>query len=208
MRYDTGGLRKEQRRISEKVVVKDHLPRRIGTIAGFDTGYSGNKAKTAGVVLDYETFEILEKRTTKTTVRFPYIPTFLTFREGPPVIELYKKFEIEPDVLMFNGQGIAHPFRAGLASHVGVLIGKPSIGVAQKRLVGEYREPERKMEYSRLLFNGEQVGWVLKSKEGCRPVFISPGHMVSLQKSLEICLHCLRGRKLPEPLALAHELSK
>ncbi len=208
MRYDTEGLREEQRRISERVVVEDHLPRRIGTIAGLDISYSGNKAKTAGVVLEYETLEILEKQTIRATVRFPYIPTFLTFREGPPLIELYKKFEMEPDVLMFNGQGIAHPLRAGLASHVGVLVGKPSIGVAQNRLVGEYREPERTMEYWGLFLNGEQVGWVLKSKEGCRPVFVSPGHMVSLEKSLEICLHCLRGRKLPEPLALAHELSK
>ncbi len=88
------------------------------------------------------------------------------------------------------------------------MIRKPSIGVAQNRLVGEYKEPSKERVFERLMFEGEQVGWALRSKEGCRPLFVSPGHRVSLQRSLGICLHCLKGRKLPEPLAIADGLSK
>ncbi len=208
MKYDLEGMRDEQKRISGKIILEDRLPEKIRTIAGFDIGYSGGKAKVAGVVLDYETLEILEKKVMETPVRFPYIPTFLTFREGPPVIECYRKLKRKPDILMFNGQGIAHPLRAGLAAHVGVLIGKPSMGVAQKRLVGEYKEPKQEGEFSKLVFDGEQIGWVALSKAKCRPIFVSPGHMVSLETSLAICLHCLKGRKLPEPLVLAHNFSK
>jgi deoxyribonuclease V len=208
MKYDVEGMREEQGRISERVLTEDRLPRRIGTIGGFDIGYSGKKAKVAGVVLDYGSMEIVEKKVIETGVSFPYVPTFLTFREGPLVIKVYEKLRKKPDVLMFNGQGIAHPLRAGLASHVGVLLGKPSVGVAQRRLVGEYKEPNGVNGFERLIFKGEQVGWVLLSKAKCRPVFVSPGHMVSLRRALGICLCCLGGRKLPEPLALAHEFSK
>ncbi|NIO22854.1 MAG: endonuclease V [Candidatus Aenigmarchaeota archaeon] len=208
MRHDIEGMREEQRRIAKRVVIEDRLPKRIKTIGGFDTGYSGGRAKVAGVVLDYKTLEILERKTFETSVRFPYVPTFLTFREGPLLVRVYRKLKTKPDILMFNGQGIAHPLRAGLASHVGVLLGKPSVGVAQKRLIGEYREPRGRDDFKRLIFEGKQVGWVLRSKEGCKPIFVSPGHRVSVQRSLSVCVYCLGGRKLPEPLALAHEFSK
>lgn len=208
MRPDIEKLREEQKRISESVVVGDRLPRRVRTIAGFDIGYSGGKAKVVGVVLDYKTLEVIEKKVIETGIDFPYVPTFLTFREGPPIIRVYGKLKRKPDILMFNGQGISHPLRAGLASHMGVLLGKPSVGVAQKKLVGEYEEPKGVNGFERLMLEGEQVGWVLLSKENCRPLFVSPGHMVSLRRSLSICMYCVRGRKLPEPLALAHEFTK
>lgn len=208
MRPDVEKLREEQKKISEGVLIEDRLPRKIRTIAGFDIGYSGDRAKATGVVLDYGNLKILEKKTIETKIEFPYIPTLLTFREGPPIVKVYEKLRKKPDVIMFNGQGIAHPLRVGLASHVGVLIGKPSIGIAQSRLVGEYEEPKGVNEFSRLFFEGKQVGWVLRSKEDCKPIFISPGHMISLQRSLSICIYSLIGRKMPEPLAFAHEFSK
>ena len=208
MKPDTEKLREEQRRISEKVIIKDLLPRKIKTIGGFDIGYSKGKAKVSGVVLDYEDLELIERKIMETKISFPYVPTFLTFREGPPLIRVYGRLETKPDVLMFNGQGISHPLRAGLASHVGVLLGKPSIGVAQNKLVGEYKEPSKERVFERLMFEGKHVGWVLRSKEGCRPIFVSPGHKVSLQRSLGVCLHCLKGKKLPEPIAMADEFTK
>jgi deoxyribonuclease V len=198
MRHDIEKLRGEQKRISESVVVEDRLPRRIRTIGGFDIGYSRSKAKVAGVVLDYGNMEIIEKKVIETSISFPYVPTFLTFREGPPLIEVYRKLRNKPDVLMFNGHGTSHPLRAGLASHV----------VAQGRLVGEYEDPKDVDDFSKLMLEGEQVGWVLLSKAKCRPIFVSPGHMVSMRRALSICLYCLGERKLPEPLALAHDFAK
>ncbi len=205
---DTGALRKAQLEISRKVLVRDVLPRRIRTIGGFDVAYRNGYALSAGVVLDFETLEIVEKKLIRSRADFPYIPTFLSFREGPPIIKTYKNLENTPDILMINGQGIAHPLRAGLASHIGVVLGKPSIGVAQRRLVGEFREPESTGDVSQLFYEGLQVGWVLKSAPRSRPIFISPGHMISLETSLKIVKKCLKGRKLPEPLVLAHKLSK
>jgi len=202
------GMREEQRRISGMVLVEDRLPKRIRTIGGFDIGYSGKKAKVVGVVLDYGSLEMVEKKVIETSVGFPYIPTFLSFREGPPIVKVYEKLKRKPDVLMLNGQGIAHPLGVGLASHVGVLLGKPSVGVAQNRLIGEYQEPRGVNDFERLMFRGEQVGWVLRSKENCKPIFVSPGHCVSLKRSLSICMYCVRGRRLPEPLAFAHEFTK
>lgn len=208
MRYSIEEMREEQKKIAKRVAIEDRLPKRIRTVGGFDIGYSRTKAKAAGVVLDYENMEVLEKKIIERRIDFPYVPTFLTFREGPPLIEVYRKLRKKPDVLLFNGQGISHPLGVGLASHVGVLLEKPSIGVAQKKLVGEYKEPGREGGFERLMFEGKHVGWVLRSKEGCRPIFVSPGHNVSLQKSLEICMHCLKGRKLPEPIVLADQFSK
>jgi len=208
MRVETEGLREEQKKIAERVIVEDRLPKKIKTIGGFDIGYSGTKAKAVGVVLDYGSLEMIERKVIETKIDFPYIPTFLTFREGPPIVKVYRKLRKKPDVLMFNGQGVAHPLRVGLASHAGVLLGKPSVGVTQNKLVGEYKEPKNEGEFERLFFEGEQVGWVLLSKRGCKPIFISPGHRVSLQRSLSICIYSLRGKKMPEPLALAHEFSK
>ncbi len=205
--FDLDKLRKEQLEISKKVVLVDKPPKKIKTAGGFDVSYSKEKAHSAGVVLDFENLEIVEKRIVKTYARFPYIPTFLSFREGPLIMKAYEGLKTKPDVLMINGQGIAHPLRAGLATHVGVLLNKPTIGVAQKRLVGEYKIPKKPGEYSKLIFEGKQVGWVFKTKKGCNPIFVSSGHMVSLEKSLNIARECMRNSKLPEPLRFAHELS-
>jgi deoxyribonuclease V len=201
-------LRKKQRGIAKKIVLDDFLPNKIKTIGGFDIAYSKDQAYAAGVTLDYETLEIIESKVIISKVNFPYISTFLTFREGPGIRKVYEKLTRKPDILMFNGQGIAHPLQAGLASHLGVLLNKPSIGVAQSKLVGEYKEPKKPKEFSELFFEGKQVGWVLKTKEDCKPIFISPGHKISMERSLGICLHCLKNHKLPEPIRLAHTLAE
>ncbi|UCC91917.1 MAG: endonuclease V [Candidatus Aenigmatarchaeota archaeon] len=205
---DLDNMRKEQLEISKKVILTDKTPGEIKTIWGFDVSYSGEKAYSAGVVLDSETLELIEKRVVKTRAEFPYIPTFLSFREGPLIMKAYERLKNKPDVLIINGQGVAHPLRAGLATHVGVILNKPTIGIAQKRLVGEHEIPENPGDFSKLVFKGEQVGWFLKTKKFCNPIFVSPGHMISLEKTLDIAKKCVKSSKLPEPLRLAHGLSK
>lgn len=197
-------LRKKQKEIAKKVILEDDFSERIKTIAGFDLAFKDDTAFVAGVLLDYETLITREIKIIKTKLPFPYIPTFLTFREGPPIIKLYKKLKTMPGIMMINGQGISHPLRCGIASHVGVLLDTPSIGVAQSRLCGEYKEPKEVGDHSLLKYEGKSVGYVYKSKKNCRPIFISPGHRISLKSSLEIVKNCMKNFKLPTPLYLAH----
>ncbi len=112
--------------------------------------------------------------------------------------------KIKPDVILINGQGIAHPLRCGIASHVGVSLDVPSIGVAQSKLCGEYKEPKEVGHYTSIIYNGKKVGYVYKSKENCKPIFVSPGHKVSSRTSLKIVTSCIGKYKLPIPLRMAH----
>jgi len=146
----------------------------------------------------------MEIKIIKTHLDFPYIPTFLSFREGYPIIKLYKKLKTKPDIMIINGHGIAHPLFCGIATHVGVLLDKPTIGVAQSRLCGDYREPKRLGDCSKITYKGMIVGYVYKSKEKCKPIFVSPGHRISLKSCLRIVKKCIKTHKLPLPLAIAH----
>jgi deoxyribonuclease V len=195
-------LIKIQEHIAKKVSLKNGFSK-IKTIAGFDVAYLGEKAKVCGVVLDYRNLEIKEIVTHKFMAEFPYIPTFLSFREGPPIIEVYKMFKIKPDVLMIDGHGIAHPRKAGLASYIGVLLNKPTIGVAKSRLIGEYKEPKKPFSATKLMLGKNQIGWVLKSGKNYKPIFISPGHKISFRSSLKITMRCIKDEKLPEPIRIA-----
>ena len=197
-------LRKKQKEIAKRIILEDDFPKPIKTIAGFDLAFKDDTAFVAGILLDYENLYTREIKIIKTKLSFPYIPTFLTFREGPPIIKLYKKLKTKPDIIMINGQGIAHPLYCGIASHVGVLLDTPSIGVAQNRLCGEYKEPKDVGDHSPLMYEGKTIGYVYKSKKNCRPIFISPGHRISLKSSLEIVKNCIRDLKLPVPVHLAH----
>jgi len=197
-----------QERISKKVILKDKFTKRIKTIAGFDLAFFNDKAVVTGVVLDYKSLYVKEIKTIETRVSFPYVPTFLTFREGPPIRKVYKKLKIKPDVIMVNGQGIAHPIFCGIASHVGVLLDKPSIGVAQSRLVGEYKVPIKVGDFSPIVYQNKKVGYAYKSKENCKPILISLGHRVSVDTALKITKKTIKNHKLPEPIYLAHSISK
>jgi len=161
-------------------------------------------AFVAGVVLDYKNLETIEIKIIKTHLDFPYTPTFLSFREGPPIINLYKKLKTRPDVLIINGHGISHPLFCGIASHIGVLLDKTTIGVAQNRLCGNYKEPKKIGDFSKIYYKNRIVGYVYKSKESCRPIFISPGHKISLKSVLNTVKNCIKTNKLPLPLSIAH----
>jgi len=200
-------LIKIQKQIAKRVVLKDDFSRPIKTIAGFDLAFFDDKAVATGVVLDYKHLHVKEIKTIEIGVLFPYISTFLTFREGPPITKVYKKLKLKPDIMMINGQGIAHPLFCGIASHVGVLLDKPSIGVAQSKLVGDYTEPVKLGSYSLIKFKNRNVGYAYKSKENCRPILISPGHRISADISLKITKKCIKNHKLPEPIFIAHSIS-
>jgi deoxyribonuclease V len=200
-------LRKLQKRIAKKVILKDKFSKLIKTIAGFDLAFSNDNSIATGVVLDYKSLHVKEIKSLIINLSFPYVPTFLTFREGPPIIKVYKKLKIKPDVMMINGQGICHPLFCGIASHIGVLLNVPSIGVAQSRLVGKCREPIKVGTYSSIKYQNKKVGYAYKSKENCKPILISPGHRISTGTSLKITKKCIKNHKLPEPILIAHKIS-
>lgn len=142
------------------------------------------------------------------SIRFPYIPGFLSFREIPPLLKAFKKLTVLPDVILCDGQGIAHPRRIGLASHLGVTLGKPSIGCAKNKLCGTHNTlPFEKGSWVPLIHEGSVVGVVYRSREGVKPIYISPGHLTDIPSSIALVELCLGRYRIPEPLRRAHMLS-
>jgi len=194
---------KTQQCLSQKIILEDRLPPKIKTVAGVDVSYIGRWGIGAVVVLDYESLEILETRVATCQVKIPYIPTLLSFREIPPAVAAIKKLKIQPDVFLVDAQGFAHPFRCGFASHLGLILSKPTIGAAKSRLIGTPVEVDGA---TFLLDKGETIGAVLTKRQSGKPVFVSVGHMVSLETAIKIVKHCIKDR-IPEPLLQAHKLA-
>jgi len=197
------GIQEDLRR---KLVLED-TPGDPRIVAGVDVSFSRARDLlfAAVVVLEAESLEIVEIASAALKPVFPYIPGLLTFREGPVVLEAYRRLATEPDLLMFDGQGIAHPRGLGLASHVGVLLDKPSIGCAKSRLVGEFKEPKQKRGAMRTLSLGrKKVGVVLRTKDNTKPLFVSPGHRITVETAAARVLDAGRGYRLPEPTRRAH----
>lgn len=188
-----------QRGLAKKVILADGFSR-VKWVAGVDSAFLGEKLISAAVSIGKN----VEKKHSICNLEDHYQPGFLMFTEGPCMVEALRLLENQPDLIFVDGHGIAHPRRSGLASYVGVMMNLPSIGVAKKLLVGEYKEPKRKNDARPLFIGEEQVGWVLKSGKSFSPIFISPGHLVSLKSALELTLKFLKGHKLPEPLFQAH----
>ena len=186
-----------QEKIAKLVIEQSHLPRRLKRICGLDVAYSNDSAVAAAVTLDYATLEPVERRTVLAKVRYPYVPTFLGFREFPTMAKAYRVLRKKPDVCLIDGHGIAHPRRCGSACHFGVMLNVPTIGVAKSRLYGTID--------GGFLRNGEGkiLGSVITSGKRKKPIYISIGHKVSLKDATEIVLHCMRFG-IPEPLRLAH----
>jgi len=148
---------------------------------------------------------IVEKRVAHGTTKFPYVPGLLSFREAPLVLDAFAKIRSKLDAIMIDGQGIAHPRGIGLASHVGLWLGVPTIGCAKSRLCGDFKAPARRAGAStRLMLEGKVVGRVVRSKNAARPLFISPGHRIDVNGAVRIVMACLRGYRMPEPTRLAH----
>jgi endonuclease-3 related protein len=158
-------------------------------------------------VLKFPEMESLEEAHASAKAPFPYIPGLLAFREGPIVLRAFRKLKTMPDVVLMDGHGIAHPRGFGLASHMGVLLGIPTVGCAKTVLVGEFKEPaKRRGSQSSLVYKNAEVGRALRTKDGIKPIFVSVGHMVSLDKALNIALECCTKYRLPEPTRRAHML--
>ncbi len=180
----------------------------IRTVAGIDVSY-GEVGRAAVVVLSFPALEVLEEVAIEGAARFPYVPGLLSFREGPLALSALERVQTHPDVLMFDGQGYAHPRRLGLASHLGVYLDMPSIGVAKSRLVGTYAEPGPNIgDCSPLVHRGETVGMALRTKPRTNPLFVSAGHKLDLETAVAVVLRSLRGYRLPEPTRLADKLTK
>lgn len=183
----------------------------VGTIAGIDVGYdiAANASKASIVVLDFPGLRVIEAVTASLPTGFPYIPGLLSFREIPVILEALKRLRTVPDLLMVDGQGIAHPRRMGIAAHLGLVTGLPTIGVAKSRLCGQFEEPGLlRGDRSDLIEKGERIGVALRSRDGTRPLFISPGHRIDIETSVEFVLKCLTRYRLPEPTRLADRYSK
>jgi len=175
------------------------------TVAGIDVGIRDKRARAAVVVIGLAEMVTLEIARAERLVTFPYVPGLLTFREGPVILDALAKLTITPDVLLFDGQGRAHPRRMGLATHIGVLLDHPSVGCAKSRLCGTYKDPGPERGQHTLLYEDDEViGAVLRTRTRVKPVFVSTGHRVSLDKAIDLVLRCGGGYKLPEPTRRAH----
>lgn len=195
-----------QRKLVERLTLE--FPAfKIETIAGADTAYSREKPELyAGVVLlKVPEFEVIEQVCFCAEVTFPYVPGLLSFREAPYLVEAFSRLTKIPDVAMFDGHGIAHPRGLGLASHMGLLLDMPTIGCAKKNLVGQFNSVGEEVgSFSLIEFSGQSVGAALRTRRSVKPIFVSPGHKINLEKSLEIVLKSLKGYRIPEPVRLAH----
>jgi deoxyribonuclease V len=184
--------------------------RDIRWIAGADVAYDtgGDAIFGAVVVLSFPELVVAEENWVKGRVEFPYIPGLLTFREAPVLLEAFSLLKQRPDVIVFDGQGIAHPRGFGLAAHAGLLLGLPSAGCAKTRLVGEYSPVGKKRRsFSWLWFEGKKVGAVVRTRADVKPVFVSPGDKITIQTAVRLVLAACRGYRIPEPIRKAHQLA-
>lgn len=195
-----------QRELKRKINLSP-LNKPIQRIAGADISYNKNDDTIyAGIiVLDYETMRTICRSTIIDKMRFPYIPGLLSFREIPALFAAWEALEEKPDILAMDGHGINHPRRVGVATHFGLITGQPAIGIAKNHLSGKYEEPgPQKGDFSNVIDQGDVIGYVLRTRDRVKPVWVSPGHKVSMEQSLEIALHCSRGLRIPEPTRQAH----
>ncbi len=195
-------LKLTQQQLAEQVNLTDDFNSSITLIGGTDVGFEdeGKITRAAIVILTYPDFDVVEYHVARLKTEFPYIPGYLSFREYPALLSAWEQVEHKPDLLLVDGQGVAHPRRLGIASHLGLLLDMPTIGVAKKRLCGHYNPlPKVAGQMTPLTDKQQQIGWVLQSKNNCNPLFISSGHRISQDSALKWVNLCLRGYRLPEP---------
>lgn len=185
--------------------------RQVNTVGGVDVSTRGGTACCAIVVLEYPELNPVESATAEMPLIFPYIPGLLAFREGPVILEAWDKLKSQPDLLMFDGQGIAHPRGIGIASLMGLWLEVPTIGVAKSRLYGRHEEPGSKRGEWAMLFDEHQpnkiIGAVVRSRDNVKPLYISPGHLIDVNQSVKFALACGGGYRLPETTRWAHRVA-
>jgi deoxyribonuclease V len=190
-----------QERLRNRVALEDEFAP-IRHVAGADLAFDPvTDVAFAGVIVyRFPEMEEVERRSAQRTLRFPYVPGLLSFRESPVLIAAFARLKTEPDLILIDGHGRAHPRLFGIACHIGVLFDKPVIGCAKSLLVGQYREPGMpRGATTPLIFKGETVGAVLRTRKNVRPIFVTQGHRVSLETSVELVEKCLDGFRIPKP---------
>jgi len=194
-------LKKEQLKLAAKIVLRDSFTS-LKTIGGIDCVAQGNELIATVVVCEFPSMKVLETKTYVLADPFRYVPGFQAYREMPAMIEAYNQLEQEPDLLLVSGAGIAHPRRIGIASHLGLALNKATIGVAETLLVGN-------VEQGKILFENEIVGFEIRTREHSNPIYVSPGHLVSLGMALNTIPQTIQyPHKMPEPLHLAHKMAR
>jgi len=200
-----------QRELAVQVRLKK-LPRRPRIVAGADIAIDrrSNEGIAAVIAYSYPGLEEIERVAARGRLTYPYIPGLLSFREAPVLIEAFSKLATRPDAILLDGQGIAHPRGLGLASHMGLVLSTPTIGCAKSRLVGSCREPSaRRGSWTELRYDkggGRIIGACVRTRDGVKPIFVSPGHLIDLAGSIEIALGCFAGTRIPLPTREADRL--
>jgi deoxyribonuclease V len=198
-----------QQKLAEQVRLQP-LPAEFQVLGAADIAYIASTEQLVAVMVTFQWPELnlIESSHVVTPVTFPYIPGLLSFREAPALIEAHRRLQRPPEVLLCDGQGIAHPRKFGLASHLGLYLELPTVGCAKKRLCGEHEPFELRRGGAALLrLRDEAVGWVFCSRDGVKPIYISPGHLSDLETSKELVRRCLGRFRIPEPLRHAHNLA-
>ena len=195
-----------QTELAAKLILDDDIiPAKL--IAGVDVSYekASNLSYAGVVVFSYPDLEVVERKSAVLETTFPYVPGLLTFREGPATLAAFEKIECEPDLLVFDGHGQAHPKGFGIAAHMGLLLDKPAIGCAKKKLCGTYDDPGPKPgSTSPIIYKDKTIGAVVRTKQKVKPVFVSAGHRISLAMAVEYILATCHGYRLPEVTRQAH----
>ncbi len=198
-----------QKQLATQVICNDQF-RQVNYVAGVDVGFENSNqiTRAAVVVLSYPELELVEYAIARRPTEFPYIPGLLSFREIPSVLDALNKIKQTPDLLLCDGQGIAHPRRLGIATHLGIICDLPSIGVGKSRLLGRHETvPENKGEWTALLDHNETIGAVLRTRVGVKPLYISSGHKICLESAIKYVMTCVTRYKLPETTRWAHRLA-
>ncbi|MDQ3856106.1 MAG: endonuclease V [Chloroflexota bacterium] len=180
----------------------------VRTVAGFDLSFRDGMALAAAVVVEVGSLQTVDEATVHLPVSFPYVPGLLSFREAPAILAAYAKLLTHPDVLMLDGQGLAHPRRFGIACHVGVALGVPSLGAAKSPLIGKGVAPgPERGSTAPIVHRGDTVGVALRTRAGTKPVYVSVGHLITLEESVDLVLRLSPRWRVPEPTRRAHILA-
>jgi len=196
-----------QQQLREQVIRKDQL-NKVKYIAGVDVGFeeNGNITRAAIAVLEFPSLTLKETSIARLPTSFPYVPGLLSFRELPAVLEALKQLKQMPDLFLCDGQGIAHPRRLGIASHLGLLSDVPSIGVGKSKLIGTHQPVKNERgSWRSLMDKDEVIGAVLRTRKGIKPIYVSIGHKICLQTAIDCVMNCTTRFKLPETTRMAHK---
>lgn len=199
-----------QKQLAYEVVTEDKFDLLIKTVAGIDLGYDAKSETCRAVVavLSFPELELVESSEAITPIQFPYVPGLLSFRETPVAIKALEKLKITPDVILCDGQGIAHPRRFGIACHIGLIADVPAIGVAKSVLVGKFENlGEKRGSFAPMIYKNETVGAALRTKDKVQPVYVSAGHRISLETAIDLVLQCAPKYRLPETTRMADQMA-